>query len=381
MPNQHKANTRIAAIATATLAVGFWYIRRTITDDANGRVKTKTVTGLALAPETTTKTYDQSHPGFFNAGKVTTATRAVAAQNLAGVALPQVNVSQSYDHDLAGRLVKTLHINVGPNVNGNSYTLETEYWLDGAVKRKRLANGAWTGQFTYDVAGRLLSLDNANATSSTEPDKFIASTLYNARGQTTSISYGDGTTTTFGYNEARGFLTRVLSQRGATLHLDQSYVRTARGLITQITSPQAGNDWTYGYDGLDRLVSADNDNGIVDDRVYAYDDADNMVRNSGLCAANPTMVYPVAGQRRPHAPTSICGTPVSYDANGNTLSYDVDGAGPQLPRAFTYDLENRPLIIILFTSTACGRGRCSGARAAMHRVRSRADVAALGIAA
>jgi hypothetical protein len=24
-------------------------------------------------------------------------------------------------------------------------------------------------------------------------------------------------------------------------------------------------------------------------------------------------------------PNSICGTPISYDANGNTLSYDVDG--------------------------------------------------------
>ena len=34
---------------------------------------------------------------------------------------------------------------------------------------------------------------------------------------------------------------------------------------------------------------------------------------------------------RPHAPTSICGAPVSYDANGNTLAYDRDGTGPGLP--------------------------------------------------
>jgi hypothetical protein len=72
-----------------------------------------------------------------------------------------------------------------------------------------------------------------------------------------------------------------------------------------------------------------------------------MVFNSGLCATNPNMVYPSPGATavRPHAPTSICGTAVTYDANGNTLSYDADGAGSLQPRTFTYDGENRPLTI------------------------------------
>ena len=80
---------------------------------------------------------------------------------------------------------------------------------------------------------------------------------------------------------------------------------------------------------------------------YAYDDADNMVFNSALCAANPNMVYPTQGTTsvRPHAPTSICDTAVTYDANGNTLSYDVDGAGPILPRTLVYDGENRPISV------------------------------------
>jgi RHS repeat-associated protein len=121
--------------------------------------------------------------------------------------------------------------------------------------------------------------------------------------------------------------------------------RNPRGLITQITSPTLGNGWTYGYDGLDRLIAADNDNGVLDDRQYAYDDADNLIYNSGLCAGNPNLLYPAAGQPRPHAPTSICAAPVSYDANGNTLSYDGDGAGPILPRSLIYDAENRPLSI------------------------------------
>jgi RHS repeat-associated protein len=257
-------------------------------------------------------------------------------------------------------------------------------------------------------------------------------------------------------------------------------------MITQVTSPQPGNSWTYAYDGMDRLSSATSDV-PADSRSFAYDDADNMVWNSGLCAANPNMVYPaqpgegtasinltdtytaqmvatssasiypasnvldnntgtyfhsyntasewlkldlgnsyvmtsvvinaynttffngavvtlldaagspvytsapltvtgtsvtvsLSGQTRarsvlitspanqymvirevdvmgfvaaplvalahPHAPNSICGTAVSYDANGNTTVYDVDGPGPKLPRTLTYDLENRPLIIL-----------------------------------
>jgi RHS repeat-associated protein len=167
-------------------------------------------------------------------------------------------------------------------------------------------------------------------------------------GQTTAITNGNGVTSSYSYNDQRGWLTRVLAQQGATVLLDQSYTRNPKGMITAITAPEAGRAWTYGYDGLDRLISADNQNGTVDDAAYAYDDADNMVYNSKLCAGmNPNLVYPAAGQPHPHAPNTICGSPVTYDANGNTLSYDADGSASNtvLPRTFSYDLENRPISI------------------------------------
>ena len=137
---------------------------------------------------------------------------------------------------------------------------------------------------------------------------------------------------------------RLISQ--ITL-LDLTYARNAKGMVTGVTSPDLGRSWAYGYDLLDRLVSADNLGGTADDRSYAYDDADNMTYNSGLCAANPNLVYPTQGatSARPHAPTSVCSTAATYDANGNTLSYDVDGAGPLQPRSLTHDGENRPLTV------------------------------------
>jgi RHS repeat-associated protein len=139
----------------------------------------------------------------------------------------------------------------------------------------------------------------------------------------------------------------VFTANGATTLLDQTYARNAKGMITGVSSPDVGRSWNYTYDALDRLINADNLNGTADDRAYNYDDADNMSYNSGLCAANPNVVYPTQGAAsvRPHAPTSICGTAVSYDANGNTVTYDADGAGPIQPRTFTYDGENRPLTI------------------------------------
>ena len=109
--------------------------------------------------------------------------------------------------------------------------------------------------------------------------------------------------------------------------------------------------WTYQYDDLNRLISANRVAGSAQDRTYAYDDADNLTYNSGLCdgsASSPNLVYPTSGPTaiRPHAPTSICGSPVSYDANGNTLSYDRDGAaGSDLPLTLVYDGENRPTAV------------------------------------
>ncbi|WP_421694489.1 hypothetical protein [Aestuariivirga sp.] len=134
----------------------------------------------------------------------------------------------------------------------------------------------------------------------------------------------------------------MLTQRSTATLLDLTYTRNAKGLITAIAPPNATRAWAYTYDGIDRLTLADNQTDNSLDRSYGYDDADNMTYNSGLCAANPNLVY--AAGAHPHAPTSICGTAVTYDANGNTLSYDPDGsAGAIQPRTITYDGENRPI--------------------------------------
>lgn len=310
--------------------------RSLLSYDANSRLLRKDVQ-TATGTETTTNGYDEARGGFFNRGQLTSAVRSVGTKR----------VSQAYNYDVAGRLARRTDI----GVNGVTYAQSFEYWPDGAVKRRQLADGSWTGEYRYDEAGRLYSIGNANPPSGSEPAQYISSILYNARGQTTAITYGAGAATLFTYNDARGFLSRVLSKKDGQTLLDLSYARDARGLVTAVSSPDPTRAWSYGYDGLDRLVSADNLGGTAEDRSYAYDDADNMVANSALCSGTG-LAYPPPGSPRPHAPVSICGTPVAYDANGNTLSYDPDGPGPIAPRSITYDGENRPVSVTSNGTTA-----------------------------
>lgn len=98
------------------------------------------------------------------------------------------------------------------------------------------------------------------------------------------------------------------------------------------------------------MTLADNASGSAEDCAYAYDAAGNMTRNSGLCAANPNMAYPTPGAAglqsfHRHGPSTICGQNVTYDANGNTLTYDLDGTGPKPSRSLVYDGENRPIAV------------------------------------
>jgi RHS repeat-associated protein len=312
-----------------------------LTYDEMSRVLAKTVTGAGIPTETTTNLYDEARAGFYNVGNLTTTDRGVPVNG----SLPAVNIARSYDFDLAQRLAKETHV----SVNGIDRTMAYEYWPDGSLKRKQLADGTWTGQYSYDLAGRLASIDNANTTSATEPDFYISSIIYNERGQTKNIIYGNGLSTNYVYDSNRGWVRGTLIQDGVTTSTEY-YVRHNNGEIFQITGTDIWRTWNFTYDELGRLILADNGNGSAEDRTFAYDDSDNMIYNSGLCAgspASPNLIYPTqgAGVIRPHAPTSICGTSVTYDANGNTLSYDVDGAGAILPRSFAYDGENRPLTI------------------------------------
>ena len=97
----------------------------------------------------------------------------------------------------------------------------------------------------YNAAGQLTRIGNDATASVSEPEDFIASASYDARGQTEAIAYGNGAATSFTYDSQRGWLTRVLTTKAGTPLTDLGYARNARGMITAVTS-QTG---IAGFDG------------------------------------------------------------------------------------------------------------------------------------
>ena len=333
----------------------------TLTYDGIGRVTRKTVASTAGATETTENHYDGIGGGYFNNGKLAYTIHTT----------PTLQSWRFFNYDQAGRL--RFERTYSPA--GFDKTAAYDYWPSGQLRRKLLADGTWTGEFAYDDAGRLKSVDNANATSDTEPDYFITYINYNVRNQVTEIAYGNaggtsrGNKTIYEYDDQpasylpatdsnypawnRGLLRLVTTTdlRRLTTQFKQGYGYFWTGKISRVLdmSPSPSGNWNYAYDDAWRLVTATNSANAALSRTYRYDAADNMVYNSGLCADNPNISYGTQGATavRPHAPKSICGVSPTYDANGNTLTYDGDGAGPVQARVFTYDLENRPASVKL----------------------------------
>ena len=234
-----------------------------------------------------------------------------------------------------------------PGETPPTYAFATAYDPGGRVLSQNYPDNDSVGPLGYDAAGRLRSV----------PD-LVGPILYDARGNQTNVTRANAVTTAFGYSPARGWLlTQLTNNTSPTPLQDVAYTRDALGHITAVASSLAGDSWTYGYDGLDRLLSADNasDNGL--DQTFTYDLVGNMVTNSrvgtyGYGAQGP-------GSVRPHATTGLSGGPLGsqsffYDGNGSMTCQG--GSGPTCPggdNRRAYDGENRLIAAVdgLYTTS------------------------------
>ncbi len=274
-----------------------------LTYDGLGRVLTKTARHGTGQAATTTYSYDQDRVGYWNVGHLTTA--ANAAETI------------TCDYDADGRLVRETHV-----VDTVSYTTVTGFDVGGRVRWVSYPDGDSAGssgnQFQYDSGGRLVSVPGV-----------LTGATYNARAEPVTVTRANGVVSTYARSAQRGWLTGVTTMSGATTVQDLVYGRDAAGRIGGVASGVTGEDWTYGYDDLDRLLSATNTDLPALTQSFAYDGVDNMTSNSAVGA----YTYPLPGSPRPHAVTATPLGSYSYDANGNMTS----AAGDTL----AYDGENR----------------------------------------
>ena len=291
----------------------------TFTYDRLSRVTSQTVVPSGGPSEVTTSIYDEARAGFYNVGKLTTQTKA--------------NISTTRtDYDMAGRAVRE-QWTVPPSGTGlETLTLETRYDEGGRIRGKSFPNGDVVGTpsspWTYDEAGRLLAIPGQ-----------VSAFLYDAAGKTTSATYANGVTTVFAYSLPRGWLDQVTTAKAGTTLFQAIYEHDAGGRITSVatsgTAPTVPSDsWTYSYDDLDRLIVADNTDDSRD-QSFAYDNAGRLTSATGVGA----YTYPEPTAPRPHAPLTIDGAALSWDAGGNL----TNGRG----RTLAWDGENRPATITL----------------------------------
>lgn len=258
----------------------------------------------AIAADTTSYTYDEARPGSFNAGQLTTVSNAAATIR--------------YDHDERGNVTSQRW-----EVDGTTYTQTFTYAPHDQVLRRTFADGdtipSASGTYQYDGAGLLKSIPG-----------LITNISYNANFDPVSTSYGNGVTETRTYDPNRQWLMSITASTGSSTLFEESYIRSTKGLITDVASNRANGDWQYGYDTADRLTSATNLNSSDYTQTFQYDAADNMTNNSSV----GSYTYPAPTALRPHAVTQAGSHIYSYDSNGNMTS----GAG----RTIDYDGENRP---------------------------------------
>ena len=247
------------------------------------------------------------------------------------------------------------------DINNATREVTTTYWPAGEVKTRSFPAGGGVitpYSYYYDTAGRLDAVNSSGIS-------LISNILYDAAGQVTSASFGDATNgqvTNNVYDPARGWLDQTSTGKPGNSLQKLIYQRDLAGRIEQVvnetlnskTPPDYTEDWIYTYSAYGELLTADNLGNNGRDQSFAYNTSGSMICNSGLdtgiswatrktyCANNQNLFYGSA-DKPPHAPhriNTIGSDPtfVTYDANGNTIGYTINGQA----RSIAYDGENIP---------------------------------------
>ncbi|GAB5445471.1 RHS repeat-associated core domain-containing protein [Gymnodinialimonas sp.] len=286
-------------------------------DDLN-RITRRTVTGTQ-ATYITTYTYDQPGTGEHNVGHLTQITN------------PDHTIRRG--HDQAGNVTREEHTFLG-----RTYSLGATYTPAGPVLQRTLPlNPGSTiataiGIHEYDSANNLRAIAG-----------YLDFADYDYSGRLTQLRFDNLARYRLIYTGPDQFLRRVTVRGTTNQELHQLiYDRTLAGRVSRITSPYDvayNHDYVYDYAG--RLMSATPVNGNTGlTRAFSYDAGGSMVFNSAV----GTYQYGPPTGPHPHAPTSVAGDALTYDANGNMT------VGPPIApgfngRAITYDGENRPLTV------------------------------------
>ena len=199
---------------------------------------------------------------------------------------------------------------------------------------------AHTETVAYTYTGPSLARVQSGSTS------YAAYSGFNALGQPGTITFGNGTTTTYTYDSLTARLKTLKTVHGDTVLQDQGYFYDLVGnLLSRLDfryDLYHGGLQLFRYDARDRLTWSQSG---VEIGSYGYNVIGNLVSHSQV--GSYTYNASGAGSTRPHAVTGVgTGTDAetySYDANGHL----VLGGGRQL----TWDAEHRLVRVVTGDTT------------------------------
>jgi RHS repeat-associated protein len=249
----------------------------TRTYDALNRVTTATSSRTDRDTETVTLTYDDTTAAHYGIGR------------LASMTDPAVGTTYAYER--RGLLRAFTH------ADGTSVS----FGFDGDGNRTSMVYPSGrTVSYTYDYASRPYSVASGSGS-------IITSATYLPFGPATQLIFGNGTMKTAAFDDRYRWLRNKLIGPLGTI-ADYQYSEDASGNITQMhDAVDASYNRDFGYDDLNRLVTANSGASLWGAGSYTYDRMGNMT-SLHLGLQNESFSYVGSTPRL---------TTVPYDAAGN----------------------------------------------------------------
>jgi RHS repeat-associated protein len=348
--NSYDLRNRLVAVTErATGVVAFAYDakgQRTSVTDQLGKVTSyqfnprgeliKTINADASVDETVFDALGRKikviHPGGNSAVMAYDLASRLLSRNYFAAGSGIAESTDSFTYDLASR-----------PLTANNADAQITYTYDSIGRRNSLTQVvdglAKTVNFVYDAANRLLSrspeglavesrsftnrgqLASVSLGAPHADAGLVASFTYDAVGRETSRTYGNGLNTTSGYSRADNLITSITVANKPELSFNYSYDSNKNVTAEQRGGSMALYSWTATFDNMDRLNSQ---NDGTQTRSWNLDLVGNTTSETLDGNAEARALNDM------HAPTAAGNKAYSYDSNGQmtakpgyTLTWDA----------------------------------------------------------
>ena len=199
--------------------------------------------------------------------------------------------TDSYQYDQRMRKIRE-----DRTMDGQTWITKWEYDSMDRVVRQTYPDGEVV-QYSYNAQDKLAGIQRASQT-------ILSSIAYNAAGQMTQKSYGNGWNTAYTYDPANLRLTGIATTKGQDKLQDMAYTYDSTGNVKTLKDALAGRTETFTYDDLYRLLNAHDDLATGGfDASYVYNAVGNLISETDNKAQTVTQYTYGQGTAKPHAVT------------------------------------------------------------------------------